>query len=802
MSELNLSGRIGLFFQFKENMLAGKCTLHDYKAAFNDIVDHAEEVKAELSKLTVAQLFKLGGGMFEYRNRGDKKDSIVKAMYSEMLTDFSLGKPISMAINLNESHEQQMIRVMRGIVEAQTLDTIQEYNERVIRYQEERAAEVQRRAEALENPKTLSDFVEYISAKMKDGLTSKQARETLSFEQREEFDRLTAERSRERREQEKKSKAPKAEAASQTTGGEIIETKHTKTGEDLFVVQLDERVSHEDYKILLANAKRLGGYYSSYRGNGAVPGFTFREREHAEGFLKVAQGETEEAQATMQERRNAFEDDRRQTAVERLSEMADKLEADAEASLHKERKVNTAKRMREAASADKQAYADKALAQTMRNVAAAIEDGSAVYLRELRAKSQLEMLRSALRVAKHYELQANYPHWGDYMNHSADPVTSATVEYSEFPTFTMHRSQWAELARKLTELPGVKNIGKKLLDMADDVTDAYLKFARENLSAVSTFRTKSGDLPVLRSRKDAELSILESGFEGQAIVLPVKKGENRIILSPAAAMKRGIWQGDDDKPITVKPDLVEEIVGKIGIEAKELPWHFRETYRKRKALARMNIETAAEFRMALRELAGFLDDAKPDKLRELEREVRRDSIRNRGYLDFFPTPAAVVDMMLTAARLEEGMTVLEPSAGMGNIADRLREEGFEPKVCELEPLKREFLEAKGYDVVCKDFLEYSGETFDRIVMNPPFSNRLDTVHVRHAFDLLNPGGRLVAIVCEGSFYGQDKKAEEFRAWLDDMGGYSEKLPDGSFNDRTLPVTTGVNTRMVVINKYE
>ena len=60
-------------------------------------------------------------------------------------------------------------------------------------------------------------------------------------------------------------------------------------------------------------------------------------------------------------------------------------------------------------------------------------------------------------------------------------------------------------------------------------------------------------------------------------------------------------------------------------------------------------------------------------------------------------------------------------------------------------------------------------------MNPPFSNRRDIEHVRHAYELLKPGGRIVAIMGEGSFFGSDKKATEFREWLDSLNGTSEKL---------------------------
>ena len=92
--------------------------------------------------------------------------------------------------------------------------------------------------------------------------------------------------------------------------------------------------------------------------------------------------------------------------------------------------------------------------------------------------------------------------------------------------------------------------------------------------------------------------------------------------------------------------------------------------------------------------------------------------------------------------------------------------------------------------------------YDRIIMNPPFSNRRDAEHVRHAYSLLKPGGRIVAIMGEGVFFGQDKKAQDFREWLESVGGTSEKLPEGSFMDPSLPVNTGVNARMVVIDKAE
>ena len=176
----------------------------------------------------------------------------------------------------------------------------------------------------------------------------------------------------------------------------------------------------------------------------------------------------------------------------------------------------------------------------------------------------------------------------------------------------------------------------------------------------------------------------------------MKRGENRIILSPSAAQERGIWKGDDDRMLSLRPELVDELFDKQGSTSRDIPWQLSDIRQKRKALARMGIETPAEYRMALREFVGLQAAAKQDKVRELERSVMRDAANNRGWLDFFPTPVAVTEEMLAAADIRPGMAVLEPSAGMGHIADRIREKGVEPVVAELEPQKRELLEAKGY----------------------------------------------------------------------------------------------------------
>lgn len=785
-----------------KSLLNGKVSLEDYHRGFSALLENEEAVRAELSGMTVNALLARGGAMFAWRHKGDKKADIVDALYRDMLSDFTLGQPYSVSGFMGmgpEEYRKATVASIRRIVDAQSEQTLADFARDAAAQREEYASRRKAEREAVENPKTLEDFRSFIRFHMDEGKTASEARDLLLFEQREQFDRLAAEASRSTR----KTKAePVLSSSSQTTGGEIIATKHTQKGHDLFVVRLEDRVSREDYLALLSSAKKLGGYYSKFRGNGAVPGFQFTGREQAEAFLKLAQGDKAEAQEAVKARRDAYKDDRSQTAVQRLNEMADRLDEDADASLNAARKVNTAKRAGQAAAADAMAYADKSLAKTMRNIAGAIGNGTATFLDRVREKKQVEQLRDALRMAKWEEDKTKYPAWDQREKHSEEPATTQTVEFAAFPLYRLYRSSWAELGRKLSEKDGTKSLGKKILSVADDVTETYLEFARSHLEEVSTYATQAGKPAVFKSREDAEKAIARSGYRGKAVVLPVKRGENRIILSPSAAQERGIWKGDDDRMLSLRPDLVDELFDKQGSTSRDIPWQLSDIRQKRKALARMGIETPAEYRMALREFVGLQAAAKQDKVRELERSVMRDAANNRGWLDFFPTPVAVTEEMLAAADIRPGMGVLEPSAGMGHIADRIREKGVEPVVAELEPQKRELLEAKGYEVVGKDFMKdvSEGKSYDRIVMNPPFSKRQDTEHVRRAYDLLKPGGRLVAIVSEGSFFGKDKKASEFRDWLEEVGGTSEKLAEGSFNDPALPVTTGVNTRMVIIEK--
>lgn len=236
-------------------------------------------------------------------------------------------------------------------------------------------------------------------------------------------------------------------------------------------------------------------------------------------------------------------------------------------------------------------------------------------------------------------------------------------------------------------------------------------------------------------------------------------------------------------------------------ELSEAPKHWRDLDYER--LQSMGLTSLELVREALREYLGccFGQVQKADPIREAER-----ALIGREWAGYFPTPRDLADHVAELAGVAPGQSVLEPSAGKGDLADAVRRAVPGVHVDVIEPVEdlRAVLQAKGYHLVGRDFLKAEA-MFDRIVMNPPFEHAVDIDHVRHAYALLNPGGRLVAIMSEGSFNETEqptralqRKRSDFVAWLRQVGGRVEKNPEGAFLKSDRP--TGVATRTVVIDK--
>lgn len=131
--------------------------------------------------------------------------------------------------------------------------------------------------------------------------------------------------------------------------------------------------------------------------------------------------------------------------------------------------------------------------------------------------------------------------------------------------------------------------------------------------------------------------------------------------------------------------------------------------------------------------------------------ISRGTIPDTITHQFYPSPQVVAEFVAEVAEYEPGMSVLEPSAGRGDLVAYMDIDPHDLTAIELNGLMVQVLEAKGFaNVLCRDFLEWSAANpevlFDRIVMNPPFSDGRWTLHLKTAMHHLKPKGRLVAVL--------------------------------------------------------
>lgn len=182
---------------------------------------------------------------------------------------------------------------------------------------------------------------------------------------------------------------------------------------------------------------------------------------------------------------------------------------------------------------------------------------------------------------------------------------------------------------------------------------------------------------------------------------------------------------------------------------------------------------------------------------------------------FFPTPDAAAEYLIGKVALwrdpeKPPLSILEPSAGTGNLARRCATAGYTSNgyrendrsypfnhrvdCVEIQPKLARDLRAEGlYRRVWRgDFLQMQPDPkrlYDRVVMNPPFDLERDIDHVTHALKFLKPDGQLVAIMSAGTEFRETKKATALRALVKAKNGRFDDLPPCSFSS----VGTNVNT---------
>lgn len=197
--------------------------------------------------------------------------------------------------------------------------------------------------------------------------------------------------------------------------------------------------------------------------------------------------------------------------------------------------------------------------------------------------------------------------------------------------------------------------------------------------------------------------------------------------------------------------------------------HARDTYDAIEAGFNLYVRQAGlDLRNSESEIA-WLSNAEKRLPRQCKRDERQIELQQ------FSTPPTLAYVLAKVAAIEAAQSVLEPSAGTGNIALFASLAGGKVQVNEIDERRLSLLRLQGYeptefDAERLDNLLPDGASFDVVVMNPPFSatggrvNGHSTAfgarHVEQGLLRLKPGGRLAAIVGRGM--GLERPA--MRSW--------------------------------------
>lgn len=696
--------------------------------------DDHDAIIAELNSMTMPNIKKMMGTYWAMTHNDYKKGQLVKAAYDGMMKQMLFSISDGAFVTTSGQSGVELGDYVIKQIEAVSNEKFNEIQEKKAEQRKAEDAEAARRKEALGDPKTLQDFVAYARNKG-NGI------ESFTPEQLKRYDELVSENKLAQLEQQRKA-AAEVKAVNGDVPYQLAETIHTKLQEPRYVVQLTgERMGKDAFKELATRARQLGGNYvnamQAKRYN-TIDGFQFANVDDRNNFSKLLDGESVSREANQQRQLEKKQDSR----VTKLKEMADATEARADEVLNQSRKTNTAKRAADAARVMDNAYADQYSARLLRAIAEATESGDIQVLSNLSQKVQLDELDTIERQVLWNMPEAQREKFGQRDDRGNWRLKATTklddiLFWAKYPVPEARAERLNRLADDMENVSGYKQAAKKIRSNTKKAQDNSLiqMTGRDWESAVAKIRDFA------------------------------RKNKNEYIAENIAEM-----------------------------------------FKREDRLNRMGIDGPAMLRYVLREKAMIEQRISTDKpvetpVTKLTKKVE-ETIRGNpnAYFDFFPTDnETLADQVIDEAGIQPGMKVLEPNAGMGHLADKIKDTGADLDVGEFAYTMSELLKAKGHNVVSGDFLEYNpGEIYDRIVMNPPFSNDSDVKHVTHALNMLKPGGRLVAITSSMAGDRSNSTNKNFREYLDAVGAVERPNPDNSFKDSLNP--TGVNTKTIIIDK--
>lgn len=426
-----------------------------HKANFQQFLANREAVRQDLEKMTVDQLKKKFPSW-----HAKKKSEYVADALGQIANSFNYSGTIS----YNPFDKGSKEKALQAKIDQLTPEHIAEKQAERAKLVEEMKARRASMVKAITNPETDKEILDHVERfkitkvkpeilKRYDEIKAKQAFEKFSADQRAAYENR---------------QAVKPIDGSQAGAATMHQTKHTKTGEDLHVVRLENRVSKEEYREHLANAKRLGGWYSSYTGGGAIPGFTFKDKAQAEKFHALVGGQEVKRDETPHEEVAA---QKKQSRVQGLLDRAQQIREAGESKVHYDGKENTQRRadMAEGRRAAGRKLMQKA--ETLENIAKAVDGGTAPYLEHFRDATQVDALHGYLsraKIERYHDLspeEKNATRWDDY---NQQPYGDDDIKHAKLwdrngagkPVVNLE-GHLSRLADQMKDVPGYKRLAEK-----------------------------------------------------------------------------------------------------------------------------------------------------------------------------------------------------------------------------------------------------------------------------------------------------------------------------------------------------
>jgi hypothetical protein len=662
-------------------------TAKELQEYYSFLRDNTESVKTFiLEKINNSEKYK--------RKRKATKENIMNEIYETMQSDliYCVQETFTFRIDFSGNHKETQRKALENIIFNATDEQIKMILEGKQKFEIDKKEYIDKTIEGMKNPKTLEDF-QNIKSYRKTPLTDKE---------QELYDYLYTVEQKEKREKEQQERKEKfkSDITASTDIYTIAAELDTRDNSELWVVRLKNRVDKNEFNnIRNGIMKPIDGYYSRFKN-----GFIFKY----DPTSKLLGEQAEQAQVEQQE-------EQPKTSADKLRKVADNMQNTID-DLRRERLSNTAKRARQAASAENSADNLERTQQVLKSIAQAMDNNELKFINTIDSKVQIETLNNILNRAnwKKKEIEKI-----DYNTWKETPVTIDIIKYAEIPSNTIYKDQLQRIVFDIRNTDGFKLISNRLQKHIDNAKNDRI-----------------------------DITELEDEFDKIYKNTDILKGQ-----------------------------------------------YFETAVEERRRLERMGINLVEELRAYLREFWAYKNSVKTTvdpvqkKIKELERQYK---LEQKGDINF--TPPEVALFMIELADIEEDSKILEPEAGIGNIADQIRKFTDNIDVCEKMFSYVELLKLKGYNVVGNDFMQLDKyNEYSYIIMNPPFSCELE--HIKHAYDLLKTDGKIISITSPHWTFASDRKSQEFKNWFDQIGGeIVDDLESGTFE------MTGVKSQIIVINK--